>query len=49
MACRLARQNVAKRLINALTGQVGTRTHMSGYPTYQDLTPWFGEENIYSP
>ena len=24
-------------LINAVTGQVGTSRHLSGYPTYQEL------------
>jgi len=28
----------SKCLINALTGQVGTRSNMSGYPTNQELS-----------
>ena len=27
----------ATRLTNAVSGDVGTRTNLSGFPTYQDL------------
>jgi len=29
---------MAKLLVNGLTVRVGTRSKLSGYPTYQDLT-----------
>ena len=37
---------ISKCLINALTGHVGTKTHFSGNPTYQDLAPC-GDRNLH--
>jgi hypothetical protein len=33
--------NKFRCLINALTGHMGTRSHLSGYPTNQDLATQF--------